>query len=92
MSKREPTAAGALMVYDDACRKLAEAARVDEVKHIRDAAFAMAAYARQAKNREVEADAVAIRMRATRRRGGRGERAMKFHELANSSRYGGHRF
>jgi hypothetical protein len=57
----------ALVRYDAVCRALAEANRVDEVKDIRDAAIAMAAYAKQAKNREAEADAVAIRMRATRR-------------------------
>jgi hypothetical protein len=40
---------------------------VDEVKDIRNVAVAMAAYAKQAKNRDLEANAAELRMRATRR-------------------------
>jgi N6-adenosine-specific RNA methylase IME4 len=54
-------------LYDTACAALAAAMAMDDIKDIVDVAVAMRCYARQAKNREAEADAVALRMRATRR-------------------------
>jgi N6-adenosine-specific RNA methylase IME4 len=57
----------ALIRYDAACRALAEAVSVDEIMLIHDQARALAACARIAKNRDLEADAVVLRMRAVRR-------------------------
>jgi N6-adenosine-specific RNA methylase IME4 len=58
-----------LVKYDAACRAIAEAVAVDEVMAIRDEAAQLAAAARVANNHQAEADAIAIRMRATRRLG-----------------------
>jgi len=59
----------ALIHYDQAKKALILAKNTDEVKQIRNAASAMREYARQAKDRELELDAVEIRIRAERRLG-----------------------
>ena len=56
-----------LTKYDVACRAVAECKSIDEAKDLHDKAVAMEVYARQAKNKDLEADAKAIRMRAIRK-------------------------
>jgi N6-adenosine-specific RNA methylase IME4 len=58
-----------LAQYDALCRALAKATRVNEATKIRNTAEAMRAFARQAKNKELELDAAEIRLRAERRIG-----------------------
>jgi N6-adenosine-specific RNA methylase IME4 len=58
-----------LVLYDAACRAVAEAKSVNEVLQIHDHHRALAACARVAKNRDMVADAVEIQMRAARRLG-----------------------
>jgi len=70
-----------LLKYDAACHALAEAARLDEVKDIKDKMEAIEHYARQARNQELEANAWVIRKRAEDRLGEMSlqlERAHKF--------------
>lgn len=59
----------ALAKYDAACRAIAAAVAVDEIMNIRDAAEMQAAAARIAGNRELEMQAVELRMRGTRKLG-----------------------
>ena len=60
---------GELLRYDEACRAVAEAYAIDEVKEILDKTVAIEVYARQVKNQELETAAAKIRMRAERRLG-----------------------
>jgi len=58
-----------LVKYDAACKAIAECKMVDEVKKFVDVAEATRAYAKQAKNKQLEVDAAEIRFRAERRLG-----------------------
>jgi N6-adenosine-specific RNA methylase IME4 len=80
-----------LALYDAACRALAEARSIDEVKDILDVAVAIAAYARIANNHQAEADAVALRMRATRRLGKLMQEQKDTVGLATGGEHGGRR-
>src|SRR3546814_12497495 len=59
--------AGELVRYDKACRAIAEAKAVDEVKGIRDTAEALRAAARVAANRPAAIDMAESRLPARRR-------------------------
>jgi hypothetical protein len=61
--------AGILPRYDAACVAVANARTVDEVQEIASTAEALRAYARQARNRQLEIDAAELRIRADRRVG-----------------------
>lgn len=59
----------ALLRYDAACRAIAEARTIDEVQDWIDKAAAVREYTRRIKNRQMEIDAIEIRIRAKKRRG-----------------------
>lgn len=63
---RQPVA---LARYDAACRAVTEAKSVDDVLEISAQADAVRAYAKQAKNKQLEIEAAEIRIRAERRLG-----------------------
>lgn len=58
-----------LVRYSEACRAIAAAKRIDEVRAIRNHAEALRAAGRIAKNKQIEADGAEIRIRAERRLG-----------------------
>jgi N6-adenosine-specific RNA methylase IME4 len=76
-----------LVFYDTASTALAKAARIDEVKDIRDKAVAIVAYAKLAKDKSLLADATKIKERAERR----GGQLMEQQRQAGSLKRGGDR-
>jgi hypothetical protein len=63
----KPAPALGLQSFEKAKAALAACRRVDEAKDLHDKAAGVAAYAKMASDRSLEADAIEIRMRATRR-------------------------
>lgn len=61
--------AGKLVLYDQMVTAIAECARIDEIKDIRDKAMALEMYHKQAQNFEAEREAANVRLRAERRAG-----------------------
>lgn len=80
---------GGLRRYEAACKALAAARKADEVLHIRDAASAMKAAARIAKNKQLEVDAAEIRIRAERRLGEMLQEQKATVGLASGGEHGG---
>ena len=74
--------AGAVSLYDAACAALDAAVRVDEIKSVLDVRVAISAYARQAKNYDLEAKAAVLRERAERKLGEKLIQAKKAGQLA----------
>jgi hypothetical protein len=58
-----------LVRYDAMCYAIAECHRVDEVKELRDKAYALEMYAKQVKNTDAERKACEVRLRAEIRTG-----------------------
>lgn len=58
-----------IIKYDEACRAVAACVTAPEAKNLYNKATAVKVYARQAKNKQLEADAFEIRKRAERRLG-----------------------
>jgi N6-adenosine-specific RNA methylase IME4 len=73
--------------YDLACKAIAACAKPIEAKRIKDFADSMRVFAKRAGNKEMEADCVEIRMRATRRVG----QLMKVQPKAKGGEHGGKR-
>jgi hypothetical protein len=64
-----PTQPNAVALYDEMCRAITAAYKIDEVKEIHDRAMAFEVYHRQALNIDAERQAAEIRIRAERRCG-----------------------
>lgn len=64
-----PMGGSGLVLYEAMVSAIAECARVDEIKDIRDKAMALEMYHKQARNTEAEIEAANVRLRAERRAG-----------------------
>jgi hypothetical protein len=77
--------------YKAACRSIEACARTDERKEVVNVSVAMREYAKQAKNHDLEAQCIEIRMRATRRLDELRQAQKKTVGLARGGEHGGRR-